>query len=109
MDLLAGVMTESLRHCSRVVVDDRGCYGVKVGVRCRGRGEQRGTGGEIKKIENPITHVRIGARARTSRTSACACVRIRMAKNCACVYLYGTHARTHALAHSRTADRIETR
>jgi len=31
MDLLAGVMTESLRHCPRVVVDDRGCYGVKVG------------------------------------------------------------------------------
>jgi len=29
--LLAGVMTELLRHCPRVVVDARGCYGVKVG------------------------------------------------------------------------------
>jgi len=78
-------------------------------VRCRGRGEQRGTGGEIKKIENPITHVRIGARARMSHMSACACactcMRIRAAKNCAYVYLYGTHE----LAHSRTADPIETR
>lgn len=63
-------MTESLRHCPRVVVDVRGCYGVKVGCVAGAEGSSGGIDGEIKKIENPVTHVRIGARARTSRTSA---------------------------------------
>lgn len=56
-----------------MVVDVRGCYGVKVGCVAGAEGKSA-VAGEIKKIENPVTHVRIGARARrrTVWTSVCA-------------------------------------
>lgn len=85
--------------------------GLRWGVRCRDRGEKRAAG-EIKKIENPVTHVRTVARARKRLTRVCERLKIvhayyytvtreRVCVPAVCAYTRNETQREHTRARAR--------